>query len=109
MFVKVTGKRRVSNVKINGKNLNKDKIYNASLLEYNANGGGGYSMFIPFEVYNETLITDTDALCSFIKNNLNGNIPEEYKNVQGRINLYNKSYTSSLNIILGIIILLISI
>ena len=109
MFVKVTGKRRVSNVKINGKNLNKDKIYNASLLEYNANGGGGYSMFIPFEVYNESLITDTDALCSFIKNNLNGNIPEEYKNVQGRINLYNKSYTSSLNIILGIIILLISI
>ena len=95
MFVNVTGKRRVSNVKINGKNLDINKIYNASLIEYNAIGGGGYSMFVPFEVFNESLITDTDALCYFIKNNLNGRIPEEYKNIQGRINLYNKSNTSS--------------
>ena len=91
MFLNVTGKRRVSNVKINGEKLNLNKMYNASLLEYNANGGGGYSMFVPFEIFNESLITDTDALCYYIKNNLNGNIPEDYKNVQGRINLYNNS------------------
>ena len=40
MFVNVTGKRRVSNVKIKGKDLEVDKLYNESLLEYNANGGG---------------------------------------------------------------------
>ena len=92
MFVNVTGKRRVSNVKINGKDLEIDKLYNASLLEYNANGGGGYSMFADFNVFNESLVTDTDALCFFIQQNLNGNIPEEYKNVQGRINInYNSS------------------
>jgi 2',3'-cyclic-nucleotide 2'-phosphodiesterase (5'-nucleotidase family) len=92
MFANVTGKRRVSNVKINGKDLEIDKLYNASLLEYNANGGGGYSMFVPFDVFNESLVTDTDALCFFIQQNLNGNIPEEYKNVQGRINInYNSS------------------
>ena len=53
MYVNVTGKRRVSNAKINGKDLEVDKLYNASLLEYNANGGGGYSMFVPFNVFNE--------------------------------------------------------
>ena len=96
MFVNVTGKRRVSNVKINGKDLEVDKLYNASLLEYNANGGGGYSMFVPFNVFNESLVTDTDALCFYIQQNLNGNIPEEYKNVQGRINInYNSSSNST--------------
>ena len=34
MFLNVTGKRRVSNVKINGEDLNVTRIYNASLLEY---------------------------------------------------------------------------
>ena len=97
MFLNVTGKRRVSNVKINGEKLNLNKMYNASLIEYNANGGGGYSMFVPFEIFNESLITDTDALCYYIKNNLNGNIPEDYKNVQGRINLYNNSRNSGLS------------
>ena len=102
----VSGKRRVSNVKINGEKLNLNKMYNASLIEYNANGGGGYSMFVPFEIFNESLITDTDALCYYIKNNLNGNIPEDYKNVQGRINLYNNSNSrnsDSSRITLGII------
>ena len=45
MFVNVTEKRRVSNVKINGVDLKSDKLYNASLNKYIANGGDGYSMF----------------------------------------------------------------
>ena len=81
----VTGKRRVSNVKINGKDLVKDQLYNASLIEYNAFGGSGYNMFTDFEVFNEALVTDTDAICYFIKDNLNGSIPEIYKKPQGRI------------------------
>ena len=93
MFVNVTGKRRVSNVKINGVDLELDKFYNASLVEYIANGGDGYSMFSKFDIYNETLITDTDALTIFIHNNLRGEIPIQYKDFQGRINIIN--YNSS--------------
>ena len=96
MFLNVTGKRRVSNVKINGEDLNVTRIYNASLLEYIASGGDGYSMLAKFNVSNETLITDTDALCLYIENELNGEIPEKYKSYQGRINIYNRSSSSSL-------------
>ncbi len=91
MFVNVTGDRRVSNVKINGKDLELDKKYNASLVEFIANGGDGYSMFSNYEVINEPLLTDTDALVSYIQNDLNGTIPEKYKDYQGRINFKNQT------------------
>lgn len=89
MFVNVTGKRRVSNVKINGVDLESDKLYKASLIEFIANGGDGYSMLSKFEIYNESLITDTDALTNFIHDDLNGEIPIRYKEFQGRINIVN--------------------
>ena len=91
MFVNVTGDRRVSNVKINGKDLELDKKYNASFIEFIANGGDGYSMFAKYEVTNEPLVTDTDALVSYIQNDLNGTIPEKYKDYQGRINFKNQT------------------
>ena len=91
MFVNVTGDRRVSNVKINGKDLELDKKYNASFIEFIANGGDGYSMFAKYEVTNEPLFTDTDALVSYIQNDLNGTIPEKYKDYQGRINFKNQT------------------
>ena len=94
MFINVTGKRRVSNVKINEVELEPDKFYNASLVEYIANGGDGYSMFSKFDIYNETLITDTDALSNFILNDLEGKIPPKYKDFQGRININNKHDSS---------------
>ena len=96
MFVNVAGKRRVSNVKINGEDLNLSRIYNASLLEFIAGGGDGYSMFAKYDITNESLVTDTDALCMYIQINLNGTIPEKYKSYQGRINIYNKSSSSPL-------------
>ena len=91
MFINVTGKRRVSNVKINGVDLELDKFYNASLIEYISNGGDGYSMFSKFDIYNESLITDTDSLIHFIQYNLNGEIPLQYKDIQGRINIINNN------------------
>ena len=96
MFVNVTGKRRVSNVKINGVDLELDKFYNTSLVEYIANGGDGYSMFSKFDIYNETLITDTDALTIFIHNNLKGEIPIQYKDFQGRINIINHNSSNAI-------------
>ena len=93
MFVNVNGERRVFNVKVNGKDLDLNKKYNASFIEYIANGGDGYSMFSKYEVTNESLVTDTDALVNYIQNNLNGKIPEKYKSYQGRINFKNKPLT----------------
>ena len=103
MFLNVTGKRRVSNVKINEEDLNLSRIYNVSLIEFMAGGGDGYSMLAKYSVSNESLITDTDALCLFIENNLNGNIPQKYEKYQGRINIYNRSNTSPMpdNLLLG--------
>ena len=48
-------------------------------------------MFAKYEVTNESLITDTDALVSYIQNDLNGTIPEKYKDYQGRINFKNQT------------------
>ena len=104
MFINVTGKRRVSNVKINGEDLNLTQKYNASLDEFIAKGGDGYSMFDKFDIINESLITDTDAFSLYIEDYLKGEIPEKYKDYQGRINFLNKtsnSFNSSLpNILL---------
>ena len=48
-------------------------------------------MFAKYEVVNESLFTDTDALPYYIINNLKGKIPEEYTKFQGRINLKSNS------------------
>ena len=89
MFINVTGERRVSNVKINGVNLDLNKLYNVSLLEFISSGGDGFSMLSKFDVFNEALITDTDALSAFIEELYE--IPEEYKDLQGRINFIKKN------------------
>ena len=91
IFIKVAGERRVSNVKINGENLVLNKEYIASLIEYTAKGGDGYSMLGKFEVHNESLLTDTDAFSVYIQNNLHGEIPKDYQDFQGRINIRDKN------------------
>ena len=87
LFIKVGGKRRVSNVKINGKPLNLTAKYNLSASDFILSGGDGYSMFSEFPVVNESVYADSDALGHYIKNNLNGNIPSKYQELQGRINI----------------------
>jgi len=89
LFLNVTGKRRVSNVKVNGEDLDLNKIYNVSMNEYIGAGGDGYTMLAKYEVFNESLITDTDSLASYIKYELNGKIPIKYKDSQGRISIVN--------------------
>ena len=95
MFLNITGKRKVSNVKINGKDLNLSKLYNTSFRDFLVFGGDGYSMLTPYEVINESIYTDTDAFAQYIEYNLNGTIPETYKDYQGRIKIYNKTETET--------------
>jgi 2',3'-cyclic-nucleotide 2'-phosphodiesterase (5'-nucleotidase family) len=92
VFVKVNGERRVSNVKLNGEAINPENTYEVTLLEFISNGGDGYSMIGNVEVDREALLTDTDAVTDYIKENLEGVIPDIYKDVQGRIYKSSKIY-----------------
>ena len=65
------------------------------MSDFIGNGGDGYNMFAEYEVSQEGLLTDTDSLSYFIKNDLNGKIPSEYKDLQGRINFVNSSIPSN--------------
>ena len=87
MFIKVGGKRRVSNVKINGKPLNLTQKYNLSASEYILNGGDGFTMFSQFPVVNESIFADSDALSYYIQYNLKEKIPSNYQELQDRINI----------------------
>ena len=84
-FKEVTGKRKVSNVKVNGEDLILSKKYNISVSEFVGGGGDGYSMFIKYQVVNESIFTDCDALSHYINYELKGQIPEDYKNETTRI------------------------
>ena len=95
VFIKVGEKRRVSNVKLNGVAINPENTYNVTLLEFIASGGDGYSMISKVEVDKEALLTDTDAVTKYIKDNLEGKIPDKYKDVQGRINISTKKEEDS--------------
>lgn len=86
-FINVNGERRISNVKVNGEDLNLTKLYNVSLLEFIGNGGDGYSMFINYSAYNESIYTDTDSLIHYIKLNLKHQISEKYKQLQRRLSI----------------------
>ena len=44
-------------------------------------------MLAKLETYNESLLADSDSLSYYISNNLGGQIPEKYKELQGRINI----------------------
>jgi len=67
--------------------LDPSKYYNLSSSEYVLSGGDGYSMFSTFKTINESIFADSDALQYYIKNDLDGLVPEKYKKVDERINI----------------------
>ena len=85
MFINVTGKRRVYNVKVNGEDLDVNKKYNISLPDFIGQGGDGFTMFVKYKVVNESVFTDSDALSHYINYELKGEIPDDYKNDNTRI------------------------
>ena len=90
MFVKVGGKRRVSNVKISGKPLISTKKYLLSASDFILNGGDGFTMFSEFPTVNESVFTDSDSIGFYIRNNLEEKIPAKYEELQDRINIDEK-------------------
>jgi len=49
-FLNITGKRRVSNVKINGEDIDPNKNYTVSMSDYIGSGGDGYTMLSKYDV-----------------------------------------------------------
>ena len=96
LFVKVAGERRITNATVNGEVIDPDKNYSVVLFEFLAKGGDGYEMFDKYDISREALSTDTESLSDFIKNDLEGNIPEIYAQDQGRI-FISKDISSSLD------------
>lgn len=85
LFVRVKGKRRVTDVMINGEKLILDKKYKLALNEFISKGGDGYSMFAKYGLGYNPLIIDTEAVIIYMQEVFNGTIPEHYKINQGRI------------------------
>ena len=91
LYKNILGERRVSNVKVNGKNIDLKKNYTVVMFEYLANGGDGYSMLTDYEIAREALVTDTHAVSNFIEMDLKGIIPKSYSESQGRVIVTNEN------------------
>ena len=84
-FVRVNGKRRVSNVYIGNEKLDEEKVYKIATDDYISYGGGGYTMISKYNVTDDTEKVDSNILKEYINNVLEGNISDIYKSGQGRI------------------------
>ena len=84
-FVSVDGEYRVSDVTVDGKELDPDAIYTLAIANYLLTGGDGFTMFKDAEIYATTGIGDNEVVMKYIRENLEGVIPEKYAEPQGRI------------------------
>jgi len=85
MFVKVSGKRRVYDVIVGKDKLDINKTYLIAFDNYIGKGGDGFSMFINYEEKLNLGKTDNELFMMYIRDVLNGVIPDEYKKTQQRI------------------------
>ena len=108
MFVKVKGDRRVYDAKIGKKKINPKEKYRISFDNYIGAGGDGYSMFRNYEETFNTLKTDNEAFISYIKEDLKGIVPDNYKSTQGRI-IINANNNDSNGLIIVIILVFVVI
>ena len=87
-FVKVGGERRVSNVLVHGEPLDPEETYTMTSMEYLLTGGDHYTMFKDdAKITGTTQMTDNALLAKYIEKNLNGVIPEKYRQAEGRIHM----------------------
>ena len=85
VFKNVSGERRVYDVKVNGEDLDVNKKYTISSNSFILGGGDGYSMFTDFEITKTSAGVDNEVLLKYIKDDLNGVVPEQYMGSEGRI------------------------
>ena len=85
MFKSVNGERRVYNVRVNDEDIDVNKKYTIASHSFILDGGDGYSMFTPCEITKTAFGVDNEVLMKYIKDNLKGSIPSNYKQAEGRI------------------------
>jgi 2',3'-cyclic-nucleotide 2'-phosphodiesterase (5'-nucleotidase family) len=84
-FLSVDGEYRVSDVKVDGKDLDPEAIYTLAISDYLFTGGDGYTMFENANIISSTKLPDNEVVMKYIEEDLNGVIPEKYAGPQGRI------------------------
>ena len=84
-FLSVDGGYRVSDVKVDGKDLDPEAIYTLAISDYLFTGGDGYTMFENANIISSTKLPDNEVVMKYIEEDLNGVIPEKYAGPQGRI------------------------
>jgi 2',3'-cyclic-nucleotide 2'-phosphodiesterase (5'-nucleotidase family) len=89
-FLKVNGAYRVTDIIVGGAPLDVNKTYTVASHNYMLKSGGdGLTMFKGSKVIRDEVITDVDLLSSYIRNQLGGNVGNDYANPlgQGRISI----------------------
>lgn len=87
-FVKVSGERRVKDVKVGAEAIDVNKTYTLASHNYMLiDGGDGINMFRDNEIVVQPVLLDNQILISYIQDKLNGTVGKEYSNPygQGRI------------------------
>ena len=84
-FLSVDGEYRVSDVKVDGRDLDPDAIYTLAITSYLFTGGDGYTMFEGGKIYSSTMLPDNEVVMKYIEEELEGVIPEKYAEPQGRL------------------------
>ena len=84
-FICVDGEYRVSDVKIDGKDLDPGSEYTLAIPMYTLTGGDGYTMFTEADILEVLPLADNELFAKYIEENLEGVIPEKYAEPQGRI------------------------
>lgn len=84
-FVKVSGARRVKDVKVGGAAIDVNKIYTLASHNYMLlDGGDGINMFRDNKVVVQPVVLDNQILISYIQNNLGGKVGTAYSNPYGQ-------------------------
>ena len=94
IFIRVKGERRVYDVKVGNEKLDLKKLYSISMPEYTSDGGDGFSMFSKYKDSITTSKLDNEALKIYLDEELKGEIPEKYRNREGRIRIINEDEDS---------------
>ena len=96
-FKDVTKDYRVTNVMINGRELDLMEEYTVAATSDFFSGNTGYTMFSGSVMKAEDVMTDNQALTEYIKKKLGGNIGDEYMEAQGRIDFIKLARQSEIN------------
>ena len=84
-FVSVDGDYRVTNVKVNGIDIDPMKTYTVAATNSLLEGTTGYSMLQVKQISNRDIISDSQAIVKYISENLKGSVSSVYQLGQGRI------------------------